>query len=138
VTPQSLFFSFFRKFSSSVLFLWLQFFCSFTLLDRASLSVTALLFFSKILPLDSFISFSKKSSPLSLRLSSSIYKQEKKEPPLLCPIVVQGGKRDALPVQGKVAGCLHGMVSLSFIYHVGRVCGSKGCCQFYASGREIN
>jgi hypothetical protein len=38
-------------------------------------------------------------------------------------------------VQGKVAGCLQGMVSLSFIYHVGRVCGSMSCCQFYASGR---
>jgi len=142
---------FFSKVSPPVLFFWLQFFCSFTLLGLPSQTVlshsfslflltpkTSLLSrslfplfsilpsfsvfrsFYSVLPelppfesvvcfspspkfcLPSFLSFSKKSSPLGFLFflfllpplsfsPPSIYKQEEKVPPLLCPIVVQGG-----------------------------------------------
>ena len=143
---------FFSKVSPPVLFFWLQFFCSFTLLGLPSQTVlshsfslflltpkTSLLSRSlfplfSILPsfsifhsfssvllelppfesvvcfspspkfcLPSFLSFSKKSSPpwfpffpfspppLFPFSPPSIYKQEEKVPPLLCPIMVQGG-----------------------------------------------
>jgi len=116
----------------------------------APLSVTTLLSFSKILPPLVFLSFSKNRPPSCFLFSQNFsphlillpllfISRKRRCPPLLCPIVVQGG--NGLPylcgcLQGKVSGCLQGMVSFSFIYHVGRVCGSMGCCQFYASGRE--
>jgi len=84
-----------------------------------------------------FLSFSlpkKSPGPLSSFSFPSIYKQEKREAPPALSHHGAGGKRVTLPLQGKVVGRLQGMVSLSFIYHVGRVCGSMGCCQFYASG----
>jgi len=90
----------------------------------ASLSVTA------------FSPSPKISPPLFVSLPLFISRKEG-APPALSHRGARG-KWAALPVQGKVAGCLQGMVSLSFIYHVGRVCGSMCCCQFYASGREIN
>ena len=70
---------------------------------------------------------SKIFRPTSLFSSPSIYKQEDREPSLLCPIVVQGGSGVTLYLQGKVAARLQGMVPLSFIYQVGRVCGSMNC-----------
>jgi hypothetical protein len=70
---------------------------------------------------------SKIFHPTSLFSSPSIYKQEDREPSLLCPIVVQGGSGVTLYLQGKVAARLQGMVPLSFIYQVGRVCGSMNC-----------
>jgi hypothetical protein len=67
----------FSPFSSLLTGLCFLFLSPFSRL--ASLSVTALLSFSKILP------------PLFHSPPPSIYKQEEKVPPLLCPIVVQGG-----------------------------------------------
>jgi len=67
------------------------------------------------------LSFSKNFAP-PLRLSSSIYKQEKKEPPLLCPIVVQGG--NGLPYLCRVrwpAVCRAWCPSLLFITLAGYV-----------------
>jgi hypothetical protein len=62
---------------------------SLSVLLLSSLSV--LLLSSKILPSLVFLSFSKKSSPSFLFFPPSLYKQEEKVSPLLCPIVVQGG-----------------------------------------------
>jgi len=47
-----------------------------------------------------------------------------------------GGNGATLPLQGKVAGRLQGMVLLSFIYLVGRVCGSMGCVSFMQVGGD--
>jgi hypothetical protein len=60
--------------------------------------------------------------PLSLHLSSSIYKQEKKDPLLLCPIVVQG--ENGLPYLCRVrwsAVCRAWCPSLLFITLAGYV-----------------
>jgi len=63
----------------------------------------------------------------------SIYKQEKKESPALSHRGA-GGKRVALPLQGKVAGRLQGMVSLFFIYHVGGYVGAWAVVSFMQVG----
>jgi hypothetical protein len=96
-------------------------------------------------PLVSFFSFPPLSHSSSIPspkycppvfgfLPSGFYRQAKRESPLPCSIMHgTGGNRVTLPLQGKVADCLQGMVPLSWQGIVVWVWVLAG---FYASGRE--
>jgi hypothetical protein len=103
-----------------------SFFASVSLLFPLCFHIYFFFVFFFVLSNPSVRSF-KIFRPTSLFSSPSIYKQKEREPSLLCPIVVQGGSGVTLSLQGKVAARLQGMVPLSFIYQVGRVCGSMNC-----------
>jgi hypothetical protein len=87
--------------------------------------------FSKILPPSQSVAYfspSPKFLPPPIRSPSLLFISRKRGSPPALSHRGAGGKRATLPLQGKVAGHLQGMVSLSFIYHIGRVCGSMGYC----------
>jgi len=99
---------FFSKVSPPVLFFWLQFFCSFTLLGLPSQTVLSRSFSLFLLtPKTSLLSRSL-FPPFSIlffflsRLSSSIYKQEERELPPALSHRGAGGNWATLPLQGKV------------------------------------
>ena len=92
-----------------------------------SLSSSSFLFFSTL------SLFSKPSVSHSLQRN---FHPPVRSPPPGLSYPGAGGNGATLPLQGKVAGRLQGMVLLSFIYLVGRVCGSMGCVSFMQVGGD--